>query len=228
MNKKKVYCASGANGYASWLPRENWEITNKLNEASLVIFEGGADVSPYLYGEKQSKHTWTSPATEKRELIVWDFCQKNNIPSWGTCRGFQLMSALCGGKVIQDVNHSSGHYFIDYRGKEYVTNSLHHQLVYPYNLTEKEDYHILGYNPKMSDTHINGDDEEMILPENYVDVESAWFPKFNAIGVQFHPEMMPYSYAIVGWCREILDGFLNGTLIKDLNEVYSNKEKVIS
>lgn len=189
MEKKvvKIYHASGSLGYSRFIL--NREIVNNIKDADLVWFEGGEDIDPSLYGEKpHTSVTWLNPNRDKREVAVYKEALALKKPMFGTCRGLQLFSAMAGGKLMQDVDHPGLHSVITKEGKKFRVNSLHHQMIFPYNMP-KEDYEILATTGKLSPYHKGANDEEMLI-DDLEEVEAAYFPKINALGVQWHPEMM--------------------------------------
>ena len=104
-----------------------------------MVFSGGADINPYIYCKENLMSSY-SPSRDTIELDAYRYCRMNNISMLGICRGLQLLNAVCGGTLVQDLgiygtgNHPSDHLifyeqniegFTDLR----VVNSLHHQGV---------------------------------------------------------------------------------------------------
>lgn len=189
-------------GYANWIldAFKDSIITRDINNANLMLFTGGADIDPSIYGEKQSKTLWGNPFRDKVEIECFKIAQKNNIPMVGICRGLQLICGLCGGRVIQDVNNHAGcNHSITFKdGFECSTTSLHHQMVYPFELP-KENYSIEAWSTeRRSLRYINGDDEQYkIIPSVEPEVVLFFKDKENnpvkCLGVQGHPEMMKFG-----------------------------------
>jgi gamma-glutamyl-gamma-aminobutyrate hydrolase PuuD len=74
--------------------------------------------------------------------------------------------------------------------KDIRVNSIHHQMIYPYNL-DKNDYKILAWSEKnLSTVYLDGKDRNMVLPNDFVEIEACYFKNTNALGWQYHPEMM--------------------------------------
>ncbi len=68
------------------------------------LFTGGHDVDPAIYGEPQSNKC--GKPNKEREILereVFNYAIKNDIPLLGICRGIQLINALCGGTLYQDI-----------------------------------------------------------------------------------------------------------------------------
>lgn len=101
-----------------------------------------------------------------------------------------MSCVLSGGKLIQHVtNHSGQHLIIDVdSGKKYIMSSTHHQMMYPYNLDNK-DYKIIAHPPKiMSKIHWDGDNKNIKYPDNFVEPEIVWFNNTKTLAIQGHPE----------------------------------------
>lgn len=177
------------------------KVTNdiqSINEVNLVVFTGGSDVSPYLYGENKYKECYCDP---ERDLIEIDLFKKAKgiIPMFGICRGAQFLCVMTGGKLIQ---HVSGHHWfhaiqlID--GRKFGTHGSHHQMMIP-----DQKSIVLGWaDPPRSQYYFDGNGEQ----HNYnKEVEVVEFPSIKAFGVQYHPEVMDedtecfkYSQELVG------------------------------
>jgi putative glutamine amidotransferase len=175
---------------------------------TMAIFTGGADVDPHFYGEKKSSMTCSHPARDKEELYAFQKLRQLNIPMFGICRGLQFLCAMAGGKLCQHLNgHGGGrHEMLTNDGRSIIVNSLHHQMILPGD----KNHILLGHaEPRLSNHYIGADDEPIEVPFEY---EAAYFPEINAVGVQYHPEMMPddsqgCAYAVELAERLLDDGF---------------------
>ena len=68
-----------------------------------IIFTGGPDSDPALYGEKPIlKLGSTAPIRDVTESIYFKHAYAKDMPIIGICRGMQLMNILIGGSVWQD------------------------------------------------------------------------------------------------------------------------------
>lgn len=107
-NKKlKVFSVSGYEHDVNWI--DNIEVVNKIENADIVVFPGGADVDPKLYDNKRLSGTYTSVYADERDLDAWNKMKPNQL-AIGICRGAQLLTVLNGGMLIQDVdNHAIGY-----------------------------------------------------------------------------------------------------------------------
>ncbi len=112
----------------------------------------------------------------------------------------QLMTVLAGGKLIQHVsNHQGSHDCKTLTGDIIHTNSIHHQMCYPWNLPEDE-YVVVSWTEGNSTCYLNGNDDEILFPDialtengEVIEPEIIWYPKKRWLGVQWHPEMYWYK-----------------------------------
>ena len=161
-----------------------WEVVEHIDEASLIQFVGGADISPSLYGASKHPYTHTNPVREEDELWSYDYATTNSIPMGGICRGGQLINALKVCSMFQHVTgHGVDHYMKDVRTDELVfTTSVHHQMV---KLTDKATLIAVAEGISSVRQYMSGDD---IITDkgSHVDPE-AWYYD-GAVCVQGHPE----------------------------------------
>ncbi len=79
----------------------NW---NALNDAKLVIFTGGSDINPAIYGQA-NKYSQFVPERDTAEIEVLRRCLVLGKKILGVCRGHQLINAYLGGQLVQDITH---------------------------------------------------------------------------------------------------------------------------
>lgn len=160
-------------------------------ELDLVLFTGGEDVYPEYYGERTGKHTSYNSKRDSIESNMFHYTK--NIPKLGICRGSQFLTVMCGGKLIQHVEGHAigGKHTIDivYPFNQTVEiTSTHHQMLYPFNLS-KEDYVMCAYSTyNRSGVYLNGNNENISLPNDFVESEIVFYPNYKALAIQGHPE----------------------------------------
>lgn len=193
-------------------------MVNTVKEADLVVIKGGGDVHPSFYGQSVGRSTYaeTDKKRDKLEFNAINEAVSRGVPVFGICRGLQILSVYAGGKLIQ---HTTGHSGSSHeivveanssQSSVYNVNSLHHQMVYPYNLKEDE-YYIIGWsNEPKSRMYLDGNDIEIVKPNGFCEPEIVSFNKINALGVQYHPEMFCGNYNLTHeYTLELLKSFLN-------------------
>lgn len=187
----------------------------------LVLFTGGADVDPSLYGDTSPKGIcMTNPKRDELEEIVFKHALKHGIKMAGICRGLQFLNVMAGGKLVHHLDHHDGYssLFRDYHDFECQKddeirriNTMHHQMAIP-----PKDGIIVGWSKtRQSERYIGDKDEEMNWPGP--EVEAAIYPEIGACGVQWHPEMMMatsdgynFFYEMVGALLQLdMEDFVN-------------------
>ena len=184
---KKIYCPRFLTGTEfDWI--SNVEAVDSPDKADIVLFSGGADINPALYGCKQHSRTYFNEARDTLEVNCYNKLSPNQLVI-GLCRGAQLITALNGGKLIQDVTgHSSGPHYITNKDTQFKIESIHHQMMYPFDM-DKNVYDILYWSKQLRSEHYLGDgvgtppcEPEVVLYHN----ENVPV----ALAIQGHPEMM--------------------------------------
>ncbi|MEV4258763.1 gamma-glutamyl-gamma-aminobutyrate hydrolase family protein, partial [Spirillospora sp. NPDC049652] len=75
-----------------------------------IVFAGGSDVEPGLYGA--ARHAATGPAQPCRdrfELALMRAAMAAGLPFLAVCRGMQLLNVACGGGLVQHLPETVGH-----------------------------------------------------------------------------------------------------------------------
>ena len=131
--KSKVFVVGHDFGISSMFQQRGWEASS-LEDANLVVFTGGADVDPSLYGEENfASHS--TLARDQREKTIYNQALELGKCMAGICRGGQFLNVMNGGKMIQHVDgHATGrdHKLTDrVTGEEHSVTSTHHQMMIP-------------------------------------------------------------------------------------------------
>lgn len=158
----------------------------------LILFTGGEDVNPEYYREKQGKFTHCNPRRDAKENGVFHKFFYG-IPKLGICRGAQHLTVLSGGKLIQHVeNHNNVTHSIRLNDNTIISiPSDHHQMMFPYTASR---YEILGHSEYfLSSVYLNGNNENIELPEDFLESEIVFYPDYNSLAIQSHPEWCDYK-----------------------------------
>lgn len=168
------------------------EIVDQLTDTvDGVIFSGGFDVHPSIYGEEVAPYCRKiSPERDEFENLLIKSVREKKIPSIGICRGIQVMNAMLGGTLYQDIASQRENYVVHSEGpvfekmlhtvdiientplsriipeKTIDVNSVHHQA-------------IKDVAPPLAAMAISEDG----LVEAVYDPSQPFF-----VGVQWHPE----------------------------------------
>lgn len=178
----------------------------------LVIW-GGADISPSIYNEPVGPRTGAGERPSYRDVIEMDAVNaaiKMGIPLIGVCRGAQLLCAMSGGKLVQDVQgHMGSHAMRTADGRSIITTSVHHQMMYPFNLDDDE-YDLIAWSEKPRSLTYMGVDTEPMKDFNggIVEPEVVYFHKTNALCIQGHPEFTDPTDPFVTYCMDLVKEYL--------------------
>lgn len=179
----------------------------ELEANDILILWGGGDISPKLYNQHVTRHGGGSEEPNRRDRIEWACLQRAielKVPIIGVCRGAQMLCAAAGGYLIQHVDNHAGnnHMVKTAEGEEFQVNSLHHQMMYPFEV----DNRLLAWSSEIrSDIHetIDGNIQVKVEPELVV------FPKIKGIAAQWHPEAMraeaPATQYLLKIINEVLE-----------------------
>lgn len=173
------------------------------NSISLVLFTGGEDVSPSLYGQKQGSRTFVNPARDDFEVSVFKEVFSLNLPIAGVCRGSQFLCVMAGGTLYQHVDrHLGDHMCRTWDNRIIRMSSTHHQMQNP-----PKDARLLAWaDPKLSGVYLGQGDVKLAAPDR--EAECVHYPNINAIGMQYHPEIMDADEAGFKFAEELVDKFL--------------------
>lgn len=80
----KIFVVGGALGYATFL--EGMSLVDKVEDADVVLFTGGEDVTPSLYDCKKHPATYCNPNRDLEEKEVFNMIKPDQI-ALGICRG---------------------------------------------------------------------------------------------------------------------------------------------
>lgn len=226
---RKIYCSYGHRHEANWLVgSQGFGQVASPSEAALLLIGGGADIDATLYTDKISKYTGHFVNDrDKTEVADFKAAQDLGIKTIGICRGAQMICALSGGYLVQHVTNHCGDHDIEYLdGSVRGVSSLHHQMLFPYDLP-KEDYEVLAWSRgNRSRMYVINDDlvytADKLPFEGFKEPEIVWFKKTNALAIQGHPEFM-YRYKEhaedMEKITEIFELFYNDGLEKYVNSI---------
>lgn len=171
------------------------------DEITLVVFTGGSDVSPSIYGEDSNPQTRSNKSRDIVEATVFDKALGLGKNIVGICRGSQFICAMSGGKLIQHVTHHGGmHNVRTDDGRLIEVTSTHHQMQLPPDGAVP----IAWAEPKRS-TCYEGAPGVTYEPDKEHDV--VWYPASNALGMQYHPECMDKDSEGFKYCQELVERF---------------------
>ena len=192
MLSKKVCIINGSGAYYTLMRSLGFSITYSVDKADLVLFTGGEDVTPSLYGHPAHNHTFNNPIRDVQEKHVFEECRKLGIPMVGICRGGQFLNVMSGGEMYQHVlGHTVDHVAEDVlSGNTLWVSSTHHQMMKPSEsaiiVTVAREYNRVEYWDKESN--------KWTVHPSVLDIESVYYPETRCLCFQPHPEFIGERY----------------------------------
>jgi len=181
----------------------------RLEHLDALVVAGGADIAPALYGQSAVAAWNVDPPRDLLEADLIRWAVANRKPLLGICRGMQLLNVVLGGTLHQNAadaypgfNPVAGTYsrlaarravHVVRRGwvsallgtgrKTHLVNSLHHQSV-------------AELAPEL----------EAVAVDEYGMIQAVELARKDlfAVGVQWHPELMPHSPVQMSFFRGLV------------------------
>ena len=193
---KKAFVLGGAfSGSIRALMLEGgFEAAKSLIDADVVVFSGGEDVDPALYGEAPHRTTYFTKSRDDYERQVYDVCVKDKKFMFGICRGAQFLHVMNGGRLWQNVEGHGGrsHMIVDLDEDVRVeATSIHHQMLRDNNrivvVALCEDQISRVFEAENTDIRLRPDGMEK-------EIEAGLYPDTGCFFVQGHPEVGTPEY----------------------------------
>ena len=162
----------------------------------LMIPGGDYDLDPSVYGEEKASQTRAirNNRSDFETLLIKKALAKN-IPVLGICAGEQLLAAIHGGKLLQDIKtahpealqheqkHLNIHMSKTSHSVKITKNTLLHRIVQKEEIEVNSSHH----------QAVKSVGPEMIISATAPDgiIEAIELPKYKfALGVEWHPEYL--------------------------------------
>ncbi len=201
----RVFVVGGGHQYVKMFFDAGFKGARSVEDADIVCFTGGSDVTPSYYGEEALPGTHFDKRRDEVESYIYGECLGLKKAMVGICRGGQFLNVMNDGKLWQDVdNHAirDKHDVIDKRTGEVKANmtSTHHQMMIPAVDAKVIAVANLSCNKKAAKMEWHGE------PKTWQDVEVVWYDGTNSLCFQPHPEFQN------GECRnyflDLVDEFI--------------------
>lgn len=88
-NTKKIYVVGNQHNYADFI--NDFVLVNDITKADIVIFTGGEDVDPSLYGCEKHQTTYSNIERDKAEVAEFNKVRSDQL-CIGICRGLNCGS----------------------------------------------------------------------------------------------------------------------------------------
>lgn len=201
--KIKVFISNPQSDNDAWWFPKPFEIVKEIHDSNLVMFTGGPDVTPKLYGHCPHHSTSSSVERDETDKKAYDIATYSQLPKIGICRGAQFLCVMAGGTLVQDQSNGMAiHAVKTFTKKSLPVRSDHHQAQYPWGLPEGT-WDLLSWTESMHSKHIgwhngvgitelinslghryNSPTKGPHLPE----IEDVYYRNINALAIQSHPE----------------------------------------
>ena len=186
-NKERlVHVVGGGYEYERMFRDAGYSLADTPDEASILCFTGGADVSPALYGERAIAACGTpNLSRDQREVLCFDSAAPG-VLKVGICRGAQLLNVLNGGRLWQHVNNHTREHTLRTNGeREFLVSSTHHQMMRPTYAGS-----VVGWAGGVSTERYA---DNAVEAHVQLDPEVVWYKRTNSLCFQPHPEIAEYT-----------------------------------
>jgi putative glutamine amidotransferase len=210
--KPKVFILQGSS--SSLVTRMFAEVgfakASGLDDADLVVYTGGSDVSPEFYGQSRIQQCgMPDRVRDERERKIFKDALKKGIPQMGICRGAQFLHVMCGGTLWQHVtNHTRTHLMFDITSNVMLqTSSTHHQM-----MKFNEKMVLIGCCDEDVANFYEDGIEKIDFGEEggykpQIEVEVCAYEEENVLCIQGHPEYGPMEFT--SWSMNLLKEWFN-------------------
>ena len=105
-----VEAVERAGGRPVLIPPSEDGVDETLEALDGIVFSGGADVDPALYGEEAHSETDVPQARrDAGEMALLAAALERDLPTLAVCRGVQLLNVARGGDLVQHLPERVGH-----------------------------------------------------------------------------------------------------------------------
>lgn len=193
------------------MKESGFELVKTPEEATLIVFAGGADVDPELYGQKRMPFTHYHRVRDDYEAQVYAESLALGKPMFGICRGAQFLHVMNGGELWQHVENHAGpdHDIWDLEDEVLVNaNSYHHQM-----LALNDRIEVLACTKEqvsqvfISDTMNIDLNKEGANASVELEIEAGMYYDTKCFFVQGHPEVGDKEYR--SWTMNKLEDFID-------------------
>lgn len=200
---RKVFIVKANAAIENMFLQNGWLVASLAKEADILVFTGGSDVTPALYGEPLHPATDYNQGRDLREIeVVLDYMFKK--PLVGICRGAQFLNVMNGGKLWQHVNnHAIGgtHWVnkLNAAGQVQCTSTHHQQM------RAAEGATMLGSSSIATEKY-SGWSPNQNQVDGY-DLEVLHYGKTNSLCFQPHPEFVRKGHECQSWFFELVEEY---------------------
>lgn len=165
-----------------------------------IIFTGGTDVNPLIYGEMPQKELGVvNPEKDEFELSLAKWILANaDIPILGICRGMQILNLAAGGSLYQDLLGQNATKFNHWLKDIFPKNEPSHIVSITdssklYHIFKMEKIAVNSFHHQGIKTIGKNFEATMIAEDSVIEAIEMKGKRF-VVGVQWHPEKLIQKY----------------------------------
>lgn len=205
-----------AGGLPVILPESETEFEAVLATVDGLLFSGGSDLDPALYGDTTVHETTygIDPERDTFEIGLFRLAHERDVPVLGICRGIQTINVALGGTLIQDIDaeiqgntehrqHKNGKSRTDVSHTVTVADDQNPLFAAVGEHTfQVNSFHHQSVKEPAPGFRIAATSEDGVI-------EALWHPDMRfCLAVQWHPEMLADRFPDHA---AIFDAFVNAT-----------------
>ncbi len=220
------YCLNGsyidavqtAGGIPILLPPNQLDPASVFDAVDGLIFSGGGDINPELYGGFVDRTVYSVNAERDNfELSLAKLALRAEIPVLGICRGMQVLNVASGGNLVVHVPDAYGDE-VTHRQENPIRAIEHIIKIDPDSRLAKimgtTSTNVVSWHHQAVQTMIPGWQIVARAPDGLIEaIEYKYHPWM--VAVQWHPEMSPKSLPDCGIFRAFVEAaaskFINYT-----------------
>lgn len=208
-----VYIVGGGWAYARMYEGFGDTLVERLEDADIVQFTGGEDVTPSWYGQHAHPSTYYNERRDHRESLVFEEAKRLGKFCVGICRGGQFLNVMNGGTMYQDVSGHAIHGTHDVldvlTGRTIPCTSTHHQMMIKGEkgiLVAKSKEMLSSNKYQMTGLDFNAVEIKM---QSDIETESIYYPETRSLCFQPHPEIVRQGHPCQEYFFELLGRYYN-------------------
>jgi gamma-glutamyl-gamma-aminobutyrate hydrolase PuuD len=212
-DRPSVWIVGGGFEYIRLMYNLGYDGAKNLDDADIVLFIGGEDVNPELYGEVCMPKTHFNRDRDEKEKAIYEEALKRQLPMVGICRGGQFLNVMNGGRMWQHVTNHCGNHVMRIevppfnegnKRRTIEVTSTHHQMMIP------TDEALVLATANVAYEKISPGLERVGKNENDPDpdVEVVFYDDTNCLCFQPHPEMRRAPADCVDFFEECMQNYI--------------------
>ncbi|MCC3590239.1 MAG: gamma-glutamyl-gamma-aminobutyrate hydrolase family protein [Microcoleus sp. PH2017_29_MFU_D_A] len=220
LNGAYIDAVQAAGGIPILLPPNQLDPASIFDAVDGLIFSGGGDINPELYGGFVDRTVYSVNAERDNfELSLAKLALRADIPVLGICRGMQVLNVASGGNLVVHVPDAYGEE-VNHRQENPIRAIEHIIKIDPDSRLAKimgtTSTNVVSWHHQAVQTMIPGWQIVARAPDGLIEaIEYKYHPWM--VAVQWHPEMSPKSLPDCG----IFRAFVEAAASKSINYTIS-------